>query len=747
MKILIEECRYDPNVLEGVLPRDRLMLTDDKVKVENVGYFRSADSDDFVFFLPKVVLKPVEIGGRTIDRVFCTAENPEGLSPEEIIDPVTAVEKGKLGEREKDFLYEFAVWIYRAIARYESAHEGTDAVWRKREKQSSGFRRRYVTNTLLDVILALHRFHRDNQDYFTFKVKEKHSGLNKINWPRTISKSPAIVQDGVPLYLQPRTKRKVVNFDEELLVIFYSILDYANRHYGFKVRFNLEYELIPPAEFTRYLAGYGEVRLRHIKYKYFSDRDLELWDLCFAFFHKAHRANVVSEDEEYLLAKNFEIIFEAMIDDLIGDPAIVELKELSDGKEIDHLYLDDSLTRADRNQTFYIADSKYYKRGNSLGGESVAKQFTYAKNILQLDLDLFLNGPDASEKVLKARSAVMKGKEDKVGLLRDEATEGYDIIPNFFISATIGEDMGYDEDRLDLHGDNTEKREYRNIHFENRLFDRDTLLLSHYDVNFLYVLKLYAQDNRSTKEEWRRTVHNKFKAHVRSVLESHFSFHALMPYDELTDADAIRFLRENFRETLGKVYSPYPKVNGKSVYSLALEKPDAIVDERLSPEGLANRKRRTYEDNKAVKALLERAFYIVDSKLGDDPTRPLQEMAAKLKIPGATVADVSDNVIVAEGYKKGHIEAVRKSCFCPWNASSCKYPFAVQMLVFPHTNQADIFKVDDSSGPWGPMPPETVKVDYPEFAGIELPFNSYYVWKVLPPPPDGKNDASEEAKN
>ena len=98
-------------------------------------------------------------------------------------------------------------------------------------------------------------------------------------------------------------------------------------------------------KFERYLAGYGAIRLKTIKYKYFSDRDLPLWQLCFAFFDKAHKANVVSNDEEYLLAKNFEIVFESMIDDLVGDEEIAELRELSDGKEIDHLYLDESLTR------------------------------------------------------------------------------------------------------------------------------------------------------------------------------------------------------------------------------------------------------------------------------------------------------------------------------------------------------------------------------------------------------------------
>ena len=163
MRILIEECRYDPKVLEGVLPRDRLLLTDEKVKVEHVGYFRSAACDDFVFFLPKVVLEPKVIDGEKVDRVFCTAARPLGFSPEALIDPETAVAEDGHGleERERDFLYEFAVWIYRAIARFNETHPGSDAIWRRRERQSGGFRRRYVTNTLLDVILALIRFNRD----------------------------------------------------------------------------------------------------------------------------------------------------------------------------------------------------------------------------------------------------------------------------------------------------------------------------------------------------------------------------------------------------------------------------------------------------------------------------------------------------------------------------------------------------------------------------------------------------------
>ena len=102
MKILIEECRYDPKVREGVLPRDKLLLTDDKIKVEHVGYFRSAACDDFVFFLPKVVLEPKKMpDGSEADRVLCTKDNPFGWSPEEMIDPEKLADNGKhaLGQR------------------------------------------------------------------------------------------------------------------------------------------------------------------------------------------------------------------------------------------------------------------------------------------------------------------------------------------------------------------------------------------------------------------------------------------------------------------------------------------------------------------------------------------------------------------------------------------------------------------------------------------------------------------------
>ena len=91
-------------------------------------------------------------------------------------------------------------------------------------------------STFLDILLALLKWNKDNESYVMFIVKNLHSGYNKINWTRTISKSPAIVQqaNGSLLqevsYLNPVNKKRTINFDEELLVIYFSILQHIHDH-------------------------------------------------------------------------------------------------------------------------------------------------------------------------------------------------------------------------------------------------------------------------------------------------------------------------------------------------------------------------------------------------------------------------------------------------------------------------------------------------------------------------------------
>lgn len=614
--------------------------------MEQLHFKTSETVKDCVFVLPKVLLKDVtNDDGRIIEILADTKprdnENSakKYITPEDIITP--AGQRNYLSEEYRKFIYEFAVWIYRALSVYRQKNPDSRAVYYKQLPQVSRGKC-HKANTFLDILLSLVRFNKENPDFFMFTIRNMHSGLNKINWTKTISKSQTFIQNGTPFYLDPINKKRQINFDEELFIIFFSILNYINDKYGFRAPVYFQYELIRKNRFKHYLNGYGQLRLRQIKYKYFSDRALILWDLCYAFFESAHELAVNTDQKEYLLAKKFENVFEAMIDDLIGDTDIPRgLKEQNDGKQVDHMYRYDALIRDDKEQTdeeiYYIGDSKYYKSGHKLGKNSIYKQFTYARNVIQWNLDLFL------DREIAMRDMTEEEREDyrydisdetgyqKIQLRKDFSpfsTEGYNVIPNFFISAFVYLDRRYvAEQNIRPSGDNARPHTHISYQFENRLFDRDTLILSHYDVNFLYVIYLYARNKQSEKSSWRHKVHRIFRDEIRKVMEEKFDFFAMKAYHE---DDANDFLRTHFKEINGKIYTPYGVNN---IYSLAL----------LHKE---DEESEVFKSNKALLEQLEQYFAVVPLakttdeigklKLGDNPDSVLQPMVVSVRGRQAT---------------------------------------------------------------------------------------------------------------
>lgn len=574
MRLLIEEYQYNASdVKESLSGLDILENIDHLVSVNYVGYFYNPAIRDCVFILPKVLMNQENL-------VFGR------LKPEEIIDFDNA---NGVSPVERNFIYEFTVWIYRAITVFNKSKRGNDIVYHRQVTQMGG-NKRHKSQTFLDVLLSLVRFNRENQDFFMFTMKNLRSGLNKINWTRTITHTSALVQDESPVYISPVNKKRQINFDEELLVIFFSILTYINETYGFPVSITLGFELIRGKQFERLLDGQGKVRLRQIKYKYFSDKSLQIWDLCYAFFDKAYQIRINAEQEEYLLVKNFNIVFEAIIDELIGDRDIpVGLKEQYDGKRVDHMYSWQGLIENDEKPIYYIGDSKYYKLGNAIGKESVYKQYTYARNVIQWNLDLFMDG--------KPKSTDLK--------LRDDVTEGYNVIPNFFISAKMDEGLSY-VDRVD----ETKRRQsyFVSRQFENRLFDRDTLLVFHYDVNFLYVVSLYARDNAGQKTTWKNKVREIFRAKIQEILGKQYQFYAMRQHSSV---DGVKYIREHFKQLLGKVYTPF---EDKGIYSLALENPSAVAEVR---------REAVKKENAEVLESLSTAFYVVPCELGRNPEEVL----------------------------------------------------------------------------------------------------------------------------
>ncbi|MDE6536520.1 MAG: LlaJI family restriction endonuclease [Muribaculaceae bacterium] len=578
MKLLIEEYQYNvadvENVLDGLFT---LQDVEQKVSVSYVGYYYNPHEKvrDVVFILPKVL---IDEEGKVFGK----------YDPKDLIH----LDEAKIDEKHRKFLYEFAVWIHRAIVVYNESHEKNEIVLHRQIQDEGKGTHKKKSNTLLDVILSLIRFNKENQQFFTFILKNLHSGFNKLNWNKTIARTTAIVQNGSPTYLNPVNKKRQVNFDEELIIIFFSILQYISDTYGFRSNINFGYKLITGAKFKKYLDGFGRTRLRQIKYKYFSDTAVKLWDLCYAFFDKAYKIRVNTSQSEYLLVKSFHIVFEAMIDELIGDTNIPRgLKEQDDGKLVDHFYTYDGLLIDDKadDDIYYIGDSKYYKIGNSLGKESIYKQRTYARNVIQWNLDIWLNGKPN-----------MNDPFERVQLF-DEVTEGYNVIPNFFISASIDKKTLSYEDYTEPHPNQPPVSRQ----FKNRLYDRDTLLLSHYDVNFLFVLALYARNNGGAKAAWKHSVRDKFRRAVQDMLKEKFEFYALAPHPDVNASD---YFKSHFQDTLGKTFRPYENHN---LFSLALD-------------------RNFKEDNDRLLASLGENFYVVPVELGEDPSDRLEtERAVK----------------------------------------------------------------------------------------------------------------------
>lgn len=564
MRVIIEGYCYRASAVRDVLHElSTLENVEGEISVGYVGYYYNPQLKDCVFILPKVLVNEE-------NKVFSR------LDPHDIID----LDNCKLlTSEERNFIYEFAVWIYRAIEVFNKNNPKNDIVYH-RQIAEMGKGKRVLSNTFLDILLSLLRFNKERHSFFTTVLRNLHSGYNKINWTRTISRSTAWVQNDVPVYLNPVNKKRQINTDEELIIIYFSILNHISETYGFPVDITLGFELIKGRKFEHYLKGYGKRRLKQIKYRYFSDIQLRLWELCYAFFDKAHQIHIVAEQREYLLVKNFNIVFEAIIDELIGDKEVPRgLKDQADGKRVDHIYSYRNLTNNEGDKPiYYIGDSKYYKLGNKVSSESVYKQFTYARNVIQWNLNLFL---DESKENQTLREAHPK--------YRDEQTEGYNIIPNFFISAKMDENLSYADN---VSTTNRENNTFLSRHFENRLFDRDTLLVYHYDVNFLYVISLYARENKYQKAQWKEKVRKLFREKIQAALEEKYNFYAMTPKPGLNHE---KYLRENFQELLGKVYRPFDDTN---YLSLALDQK---------------------EDNDTLLTKLQKDYYVVECPLGENP--------------------------------------------------------------------------------------------------------------------------------
>ena len=274
------------------------------------------------------------------------------------------------------------------------------------------------------------------------------------------------------------------------------------------------------------------------------------------------------------------------------------LKDQPDGKRVDHIYWDQSLL--DDSTIYYIGDSKYYKDTTSLGESSIYKQFTYAKNVIQINLNIYFSNQQQWDE--------HNGKQLRY---RDDLTEGYNITPNFFIRGNVDPDnLTYTEHLIKPELENGKEIIRENFQFKDRLFDRDTLFTKEYNINFLYVLSAYAAnaDNQQFRKETRDTFRNDI-IKLLSGKNGRFKFFILEPKDGSLE----RAMKINFHLLHGKVYRP----SGDCEYLVLAREKIALAEEL--------KKKKDGEIVFTLEDKISPYFYRYEYNLGEDVDRLLKE--------------------------------------------------------------------------------------------------------------------------
>lgn len=526
MRIFIEGESYPLDILKSIFGEKFYSPNGSIGTIDNVGYYHSINNE-VIYLLPKVFIDT--------KGYFLNKYHKDELATKKIDDIIESPD-------ELNWLKRFLIIFYKGLIEYRERYSSTI--------QSKGDVLQLSTSlgenefSFLDIVLSLVNFHKKNKNTILFIHKKQISAKHKkVNWGKTVRKSnPFVTNEGIPIYSELNVKKKYIDTEEELLCMFYSVLNHLKTEYNFSIQIDNSYTIAKGSDFDKLVANASKI-LKKIRYKYFSDTLVKMYKLMELYFSKSNKVSIQSKNEDFIMVKYYHLIFEDMIDKLITSKiddketskgvSLKKLKENKDGKIIDHLFEYDSLIDRDES-IFYIGDSKYYKSNNEVQENSIYKQFTYAKNVIQFNIDLLNEGKQINKDIR----------------YRDDVTEGYNITPNFFIQGVVTDIFDFDDDKLAIDFNKGVKHSY---HFKERIFDRDSLFVNHYTINFLFVLKSYT--NKSTFEliSYREEIHKKFRSNFLSYLKKQdlFKFY----YTEFESSGSLKdFVDKEFRILTGRAY-------------------------------------------------------------------------------------------------------------------------------------------------------------------------------------------------
>lgn len=575
MIFLFEEQSYSRDTLlnvlsedhEGFFSRERGKKT---VMPNCVGYYFSSKFHQPVYILPKVFNFIKEGSSEQKAFGFIDLSSEEPLNSKKLKDLIE--EKKEDGEPKHkwryDLLMKMPVFLYQAIERYRvSTLKESKSAYKEKTFDIESSKKGINETSLIDQCHSLIHFYENNQNLITLVYKKAHSGYNKVNWGKTVRTVQPIINGDSVVYPTVYNLRKGINYDEELMIILFSTLRYINDEYGYGNNVESLYSLPAKAVFKQQVEQRSvSKKLLKIKANYSNDTMRKLWHMLYALHSELDTFNgKASDKEEFLFVRSFNNVFEKMIDELMGDSDFPqELKDQKDGKIIDHIIKHSSLPIADKD-IYYVGDSKYYKDGATPEGPSRYKQFTYAKNIVQAQMNWYHS----------------KGEKRKQYLdYRDELTEGYNITPNFFIMGMVRDDYDYNHHKLARVPFDKKRNLDSMYQFENRLFDRDTLFLMQYSINFMFVLKAYTTFSSFQKAEFKDVAKNEFRKSFTDSINNKYDFRILLLKGQFSTSEELILNREEavnttFRSLIGKIYCPkYLETEEKPIpwMLMALEK-------------------------------------------------------------------------------------------------------------------------------------------------------------------------------
>lgn len=549
MRILIEGQRYPTDFLHQLLEHELFYIVKGTEGIiTHVGYFHALHLDEVIYFLPKVFFWNNLALGQ-----FDTMQIAQ-----------YRIEDNSELEKKYSWIKRLLILFYKSLTTYK--RRCTDSLLiQKNDSIDLHSNIGEQEFTYLDLMLSFFNFYKKNHHLTAFQtVYRRNKQAKRPNWTKTIQKTqPLFNKKGQPIYTNIYNKKKIQNREEDLITIFLSILNHFQKTYKLKnIRIDENFHLYTENKFS-WLQKYGQTLLSKIKYRYFSDQLKSMYRLCELYLSKTNKALSRKSKSEYIIVRNYNLIFEDMVDYLLTDSDLDEniqaLKQNKDGKIIDHLFEYDSLI--DNSAVHYIGDSKYYKPDNEVKGINLYKQFTYAKNVIQLHINLL------NEKKLPRHLRY-----------RDELTEGYNITPNFFIYGFIPVDnnreliISFDSHHLESKGDIK-----KTSHFPTRLFDRDTLFVHQYQLNFLFILKAYTIKRQSIIRNFRTQSKKLFRENFIRYFktQTEFSFYE----KQFTKSDLSCFLNEHFRMLNGRCISIAQEENKVKLLVAVHQDATFLVDE------------------------------------------------------------------------------------------------------------------------------------------------------------------------